>query len=503
MNRHKRAFLIYLTSALFGASAFAQPLSERIVLNKETHQVSLVVSHWYLMIISLFALFAIITLAILAYIAFRSRKVYRVAAYTDHLTGIWNSRKFEEEASKIIARNPDKIYALIQADIRDFKFLNNMIGLQNANKILCRFADNLKQSPIPLTCYCRDYADRFCILMEVNDVFECLEKSEILYNYMSALMQDKNYKYVLKFGVAPIGRDFGYTTIQASIGQAKYANASIKGDLVNNVALLDDGLYKNQIKNQELETNFDDAIRNKEFFVVYQPKNDMNTGKIIGAEALVRWRTEAKGVIAPNIFIPVLEKDGYVMKLDFYVYERVFEFVRQRISNGKRVVPVSVNMSRAHLLTYNFVHHFVEVFNRYNIPTSSIQIEVLERATGETDVVLQKVVEELQNHGFKVAMDDFGSGESSLNMLHSIPVNIIKLDRQFLYEAEEYEDSKIIIAKVIDMAQELGKEVVCEGVETQAQVNFLKAVGCNTAQGYYYSRPLELKDFELYLDSHI
>jgi diguanylate cyclase (GGDEF)-like protein len=452
---------------------------------------------WQLVEITLF-------IALFSYIVYRIRKNYYIRkwAFTDDLTELWNSRRFEQEADRLLRRNRNVNYAVIESDIRGFKYINKVYGAAYGDKVLKFYAESLKKYQPSDTFIARGYADRFYILFPVESQTDCNYKCTQLFTWCNAEAASHGFHYVIKDGVALTGRDFGYDTVQNLIGKAGYAKYTIKQDLVNSVAVFDDTMRRQMGFDQQIESCMDRAFDNEEFFVMYQPKIDLKTGKITGAEALVRWNSPENGLLPPDDFMPVLEKNGYIIKLDFYVYRKVFEYVQRMLDKGVLMVPVSVNMSRFHLNAPDFIYNFKTLFSLYRIPSSFIEIEVIERATGQNDTLLINVTKQLQKAGFRVAMDDFGSGESSLNMLHTIPVDVLKMDRNFLYRAEDSPESKIIITKVMEMAKELGKETVCEGVETLPQIEFLKSIGCDMAQGFYYSKPLSALDFKQYLEQH-
>ena len=249
------------------------------------------------------------------------------------------------------------------------------------------------------------------------------------------------------------------------------------------------------------------ALDDGEFFVVYQPKISLKDDKVCGAEALVRWNNPKEGFMTPDKFIPLFERNGFIKKLDFYVYEQVFKLLEKQIANGEKVVPISVNMSRNHNKAEKFIHDFLELFNKYNVPPQYVQLEIIERSFMDSNT-LGEITKRLHQEGFSVAMDDFGSGESSLNMLTSIPVDVLKFDRVFLLSSMNEDgtmDSKSaeFIQILINLSKNLDKQSVFEGVETKEQRDFLKSINCDVIQGYFYSKPLVEKDFLEFLKEHI
>ncbi|MEG1028019.1 MAG: EAL domain-containing protein, partial [Oscillospiraceae bacterium] len=237
------------------------------------------------------------------------------------------------------------------------------------------------------------------------------------------------------------------------------------------------------------------ALEKRQFQVHFQPKFDVKSNKPYGAEALVRWIDPEKGMIFPGDFIPIFERNGFISKLDFYVWDCVCQNISKWNSQGKTPMPVSVNVSRVNLYNPNLVDVFLELIKKYNIPAWQLNLEITESAyTQNTELVLQ-TTEKLQKNGFVVMMDDFGNGYSSLNILKNIPVDVLKIDTKFLPEKNDIRAERIL-ASVIKMAKCIGIPVIMEGVETKEQTSFLESLDCDYIQGYYFARPMPLEEYE-------
>jgi len=247
--------------------------------------------------------------------------------------------------------------------------------------------------------------------------------------------------------------------------------------------------------------DMESAFHNHEFIVYLQPKVSLKTGQIDGAEALIRWKKQDGRMIYPNDFIPVFEKNKSITLLDYYVYDEICKYLRNRIDSGKRVVRVSVNVSRVHLFSIDeLVSYIKSLINKYKLPPELLEFELTETVfTDKVDDTIQ-LMSKLRELGVLISMDDFGSGYSSLNVLTKLPLDVLKLDKEFLDDFDNDPDEKIIIPSVIDMAKKLNLSVVCEGVETGEQVEFLTEVGCDYAQGYYYSKPIPQEQFDELLE---
>ena len=320
----------------------------------------------------------------------------------------------------------------------------------------------------------------------------------------------KNYEipFFPKFGISfhlP-SDDPKNSTIQSLIGQASFAKSTIKDNLLTQYSVYNARLLDKINEERYIESHMEQALENHEFFVMYQPKISLVDDRIVGAEALVRWNSTQFGLLTPDKFIPLFERNGFITKLDYYVYEEVFKFIQTRLSKGETIVPISVNMSRNHNRPEKFMHDFMKIFNKYSISPNLIQLEILERSVMD-NTTLQEITEKLHQEGFTVAMDDFGSGESSLNMLTKIPVDVLKFDREFLNASTDSEGridkkSEKFINVLITLSKNLEKQTVFEGVETQAQRDFLRSIECDQAQGYFYSKPLSEQDFVQFIKLH-
>ena len=430
--------------------------------------------------------------------------------YYDSLTNLWTRQRFENEATKQLRTYKRSKFMLIEADIRGFKFINENYGEEAADKVIVYYAQTLSKYAKEFHAIVgRGFADRFYILLKVHSVSNAMTLFKERIDAFTEEMNNFEIPFFPKFGISFLlpenhKRD---VTIQGLIGQASFAKSTIKDNVLTQYSVYNSKLLEKINEERFIEENMQQGIDKNEFFVMYQPKIDLKTEKIIGAEALVRWNNPKLGLLAPYKFIPLFERNGFITKLDFYVYNEVFKFIESQLQNGLPVVPISVNMSRNHNKADKFINDFLALFNKYSIPSNLIQLEIIERSVMDNNT-LKEITERLHKEGFTVAMDDFGSGESSLNMLTKIPVDVLKFDRDFLLSATNEdgslnEKSSAFIKSLIDLSKVLDKKTVFEGVETQEQKNFLKSVNCDQVQGYFYSRPLSLQDYVQYLKLHI
>ena len=238
------------------------------------------------------------------------------------------------------------------------------------------------------------------------------------------------------------------------------------------------------------------ALKNREFEVYFQPKHSLDDDRIIGAEALVRWNSPDKGMISPGAFIPIFEENGFIMKLDQYVWEETCRFIHEQMEAGVNIKPVSVNISRINIYNPELVDIFSHLITKYNIPSEMLELEFTESAYVDNPQLMLQIMEQLHALGFKIEMDDFGAGYSSLNMLKDVPVDVLKIDLNFLSKTSHPDKAFTIMSSVIRMAKWLGINSIVEGVETEEQVEALAQMGCQHFQGYYFCRPMPVDQFE-------
>ena len=355
----------------------------------------------------------------------------------------------------------------------------------------------------------RGFADHFYILTKISSVNNAMS----IFKKQNELVLESIKKYDIpffpKYGISFLKSDTKNRdkTIQSLIGQASFAKSTIKDNHLTSYSIYNSKLLEKINEENFIENSMEEALQNNEFFVLYQPKISLSTDKIVGAEALVRWNNPKMGLLSPDRFIPLFERNGFITKLDYYVYEQVFTFLDKMIERGEPLIPISVNMARNHNKPQKFIHDFMEIFKRHNVPAKYVQLELLERSFMDSET-MKEIINSLHKEGFTVAMDDFGSGESSLNILSQVPVDVLKFDREFLLSSTNENgelDRKTakFIQILIELSKHLEKETVFEGVETEAQRDFLKSVNCDQAQGFFYSKPLSEQDFLQFAKMHM
>lgn len=456
---------------------------------------------WILLICA--AIFMLVIVSIIGVLLYR--QIYKIKnsneGLIDELTGLFTLKKFEREMESILEDDKENNYLVISFDIQGLKFINQTYGEKVGNDLLRFFGDHLNVFANRLNGICaRGYADHFYALIPYKEKNEVLNLFHHEFYYKGNTDKQKYIVPVLKkSGLYFIEGQERLKNIRDYIAMATYARRSVKNTYQNEFAIFDEQMNLKLEEEKRLEACLHDAFHDNEFYVVFQPKISISTGKIVGAEALARLNSKSIGEIMPDTFIPVLERNGTIVKLDFTIYKKVFDYLQYRLDHGLFVVPISVNMSRQHLKMHGFVKEFSELYSKYSIPPELIEIEILEQSVSGCVEKIKPIIDELHTYGFKVAMDDFGSGESSLNMLDNIPVDILKIDRNFLCSTNDWEKTQHIILKIVELAKDLKKTVICEGVENPKQIDFLNSIDCDVVQGFFYSKPLINSEFDNFL----
>ena len=416
-------------------------------------------------------------------------------AYYDSLTGAYNTVRFMQEMKDALS-GPEK-YSVCVLNIHQFKFINEIFGRAQGDKLLCHISQVLKESVNPGEYFCRDTGDFFWMILKGQNEEAIRER---LYEMMEkisrfSLSQHHNYQIMIYCGVA-VRRDD--SSAEMMMTHAMFALQTAKGTDRNNVWFYDVELHKQETLQNYIESHMHQALKDKEFRMFLQPKMDMRTGKLGGAEALVRWIPKDGTIIYPNQFIPLFESNGFCSSLDMYMVENVCRKIREWIDAGITPVPVSVNQSKLLFYEEDYVENLCSILERYKVPGELITLEILEGlAAGNIDE-LNKKIDQLKVKGFRISMDDFGSGYSSFNTLGKLHIDELKMDRVFLsaITGKEDERQKIIMAQVVDLAKKLRISTVAEGVETKENEALIRALGCSYGQGYYYSRPVDEEEFD-------
>lgn len=413
----------------------------------------------------------------------------------DPLTGVPTIHKFKKDALSQVRSRPAS-YGVISTDIENFKFINDSYGYQFGDRILYDFARSIMKALPEDGILGRVGADNFVALIPFTDR-KSVEEGVLSFSREFHDSQKKKHiavNLVVVSGIYVMGTaDFNIST---ALDNANAARKSIKGSSHENCCFYDKNMEAKIKKEQEIANSMESALQNGEFVVYLQPKIELKNETIAGAEALIRWHRPDGSILSPDEFIPLFEKNGFIITLDFFVYKRVCSLIKWWIEHDMPVVPVSVNVSRIHLYEADFVEKLKSLVDRYGIPAGYIELELTEGIFVSQTENTMAVMRELRQYGFRVSIDDFGAGYSSLTLLKDMATDVLKLDKEFFSHGRLQKEDRIIISNIIHMAKQLDMLVLSEGIETRGQAEFLKSVDCDMVQGYYYAKPMLICDFE-------
>lgn len=419
-------------------------------------------------------------------------------AEIDDLTGLLTRHAFLEKAEKMMAGNPDKNFNIIISDIVDFKKINETYGIKTADKILKWNGNYLSKVMSDKVLVGRYSGDQMVIFAAEDDYDEATKKigGE---EYLEAMKSNGLPDVVIKFGLYKnIRHD---ASILSSCDKAHLALNSIKNHYDITGASYDDRFIEALDKKRRIEDSMYPSLKNGDFKVYYQPKHEARTGKLVGAEALIRWIHPEYGFMSPADFIPLFEKNGFIVENDKYVWERTCENLRKWNDMGINTVPISVNVSKLTMSKVDIVADMKTPVDRNGISPKDLHVEITETLMTDNSSELVKKLNDMRSIGFEVELDDFGSGYSSINVLSMLPLDVVKLDMSFMQQFGDEKKSKVLAA-CINLAKELGFRTVSEGVEYKEQTEVLGELGIDMIQGYYYSKPLPEDEFEKYMEKY-
>ena len=434
----------------------------------------------------------VMSIFVFRYIQSEQQRVFDLA-YVDELTRAPNENAFKEKATELLAENPDVPYMLVCFDVMNFRYINEGYGHLKADILLRDIAGALRESYTYNETFGRLSADRFvglCVDDERN-----VERKRFVAERLAKATDEIGMKYPIKFKTGIYYIRDKKENISDMIDKANLARKSIKPENRDLEYEYRDQLMEETRKQEQVESRMHEALENGEFQPYLQPKWNMETDQISGAEALVRWVDKDGTVIPPGDFIPVFEKNGFIEQVDFYMLDAICRYIRQMIDEGREVYPVSINQSRYLLYDPNYLMKVQEIMLKYRVPKGLIELEITETVFFNEKERMLEIMRSLKEFNMNLSIDDFGSGYSSLNLLRDIPFDVLKIDRGFLDESTQSESGKFILRKIVEMAEGLKLKVICEGVETHEQVDMLLDIGCIYAQGFLYSRPIPISEF--------
>ncbi|CCL39045.1 TPA: EAL domain-containing protein [Clostridioides difficile] len=437
----------------------------------------------------------LIFIAIIFYIIYikkSNEKEILSLAYEDKVTHIGNQNKFYRECSKYLLDKPSLNYIIVYFDINNFKMINDTFGYEFGDNLLITIAKALKEELTEGEVYARLSSDYFAIFCDYkNGKNKLIRKIDSIRNNI-----ESNLSIVFEISLC-VGIYFveeGEVDIQKAVNKANMARSVAKGKNINYA------IYNEDVRNKLSEESMilDDikiALVKNQFEVYYQPKFSLVTGEMIGSEALIRWNHPEHGFISPAVFIPIAEKSKLILKIGRFVFERVCNDLSEWKKQGKKIVPVSINLSRVELYQPDIVKFINKTIQMYNLSSDLIEIEITETVAINELNILKNVLNELRKYGFSISMDDFGTGYSSISCLRDMPIDILKLDKSFLNGIEHDERSRNIAKSIVSLAKSLDLVVIIEGVESKEQAELMKQFGCDLVQGFYFARPMPAKNF--------
>ena len=413
------------------------------------------------------------------------------AANHDELTDLYNRQCFYHYVAERLRTDAESDYLIVCSDIRNFKLINDVFGTEKGDKLLIRIGKELRLCTRKDEIYARLESDRFGLLMKKEYFREEVFKSEAA----KLLHIEGNEAYPIQLCIGVYEVTDREVPVSVMCDRALMAAATLKGNYRKQIAYYDDELRRSVLREQELTGELDDAIATRQFKMYLQPQMN-GEGKMLGAEALVRWIHPVKGMISPAEFISVFERTGTITKLDYYMWETACMQLRKWKEEGREDIYISVNISPKDFYFMDVYKAFTELVAKHRISSASLKLEITETAMMSELERQRKLIGRLREAGFAVEMDDFGSGYSSLNMLKDIQVDTLKIDMAFLGKTDNEDRASKILKMIVELSKQLEIPVITEGVETLDQVKFLREIGCDMFQGYYFAKPMEVSAFE-------
>jgi len=414
----------------------------------------------------------------------------------DKVTGIYNRETFSSILSEMLLCNPDVKFDLLRIDIDRFKVFNDTFGVGAGDNVLKKVGSILKGIHSRLTIYGRWHADHFIIVTPRDNY----DPEKLMYIITKKLQKGfMEFEFVLRMGIYQIDDPNVDPTILCD--RAMLALKTLKDNYTSHIAYYDESMRTSLLEEQQLINDMENALAQGQFQVYIQPQYNYATHRLSGAEALVRWIHPEKVIISPGVFIPIFERNGFITKLDEYIWDQTCRLLRKWIDEGLQPVPVSVNISRKDIYNPDLCTILCNLIKKHNLTTDLLRLEITESACMDDPDQLISIVSTLKKHGFCVEMDDFGSGFSSLNTLKDVPVDILKLDMKFLGTDQtpditrKSERGGTILSSIVRMASRLNLPIIAEGVETLEQADFLQSIGCLFMQGYYFAKPIPADEY--------
>lgn len=457
-------------------------------VNKNVYIVAHVAAIFFVLIVGLF----IFTLVYGYRMMKTMNRNLKKMAYYDSLTEAYNMYHFKE-----LAREAGNLsYAIAVVNVRQFKFINEIFGKEQADHLLQYIARKLQEVVGEGEFFCRESADSFYVFLRESEEEVLQARMNHALQQITDLKKDKNFHYhlIMNCGIAVSEPD---GSVEEVMTRALFALAKAKQANQQAIWLFDTTLHEQEQIDNFIESHAREALECEEFELYLQPKMNVQDDSLGGAEALVRWVNAEGTFLYPSSFIPLFETNGFCADLDMYMFEKVCQCLQKWIADGYQPVPISINQSKLTFYEENYEQRLSELLEKYQIPASLITLEILEDLVIDDLSDMNARLERLKKMGFKISLDDFGTGYSSLNTFGKLKIDEVKLDRGFLLETEKEGcgSTRMIMEEVVRLAKKLSIATVIEGIETEEQAAFVKSIGCDQGQGYYYSKPISAEQF--------
>lgn len=438
----------------------------------------------------------VLMIAIIVYVWATSKRAnitIEKLAYEDPVTKGKNINYFKEFASHIMAVFKETPFVIYRFDIVNFRYINEAYGHIRADEILESCITNFASVFSEKALCVRMDADQFLAIMENGKDIE--QKLDRLTKNVNEDARGRGMKYPIRFkaGVYQIRKHDH--DIDVMIDRANVAKKTLRSEDGEVIAIYSEKIIQDMRKIDRIESEMQKALANGEFKIYMQPKWDIYLNRLAGAEALVRWVKEDGSILYPDEFVTIFENNGFIEKLDFYMLETVCQKMHEMIEAGYTVYPVSVNQSRMLLHSADYVANVKRIMEKYKLPENAVELEITESVFLDDRSNMIRIINQLKECGVRLAMDDFGSGFSSLNMLKDVSFDTVKIDREFFTESVTTERSRWILQKIVELCGGIGMEVLCEGVETEEQVRILQSIGCRMVQGFYFAKPMPEEEY--------
>lgn len=408
----------------------------------------------------------------------------------DSLTDIYNREAFYRRAALMLHKNTDTKYSIVYLNINCFKTINALYRMEMGDLILKTAAYYFRAAVGEEGLFSRIEADHFAICLPTKN----LDIDDMLAG-LDTTMQSLGISYQVRFYAGIYNVDNINLPLAQMCDLAHVALSRVQGSYTRRYAYYDEEDREQMRIEQMMVRDMEYALQSGQFCIYLQPIYNLRTHAVIGAEALVRWNHPKHGLIAPDKFIPVFERNGFIVHIDRFIWEQVCRLLRRQLDSGCEVVPVSINISRLNFYNIDLIDYLLDLLRRYDLQPSMLKLEVTEVAYRDNPEQLKHILDELKASGFDIMMDDFGRGDSSISMIRDLALDVLKLDMGFVRVVDGSGRASIIMSGLVSIAKSLGMGVIVEGVETEAQVAYLDRIGCTAVQGYYYSRPMPEDDF--------